>query len=348
MATSYLPNHISSVMKRLLLLGCVSFSSVIMSNAALAQQEISPSSATEVEKEAFITELAQNHNIEAERIRNLLSQAQRNEQVLEAIQRPWEARPWHRYHGIFLTERRIEQGVEFWREHAQILERAEQEYGVPAQMIVAIIGVETFYGQYMGNYRVLDALYSLGFYYPPRQRFFRSELAEFISLADNEGLDATGVKGSYAGAMGFGQFISSSYRAYAVDFDGDGVRDLLGNTTDAIGSVANYFARHRWQQGQPVAIPAWPNRVEDMESLISGRGQTLTHTVGSLKEAGVDFITQMPEDTPARLFKFEEQEGASYWVGLPNFYTITRYNHSPLYAMAVYMLSEEIRHAYQR
>lgn len=228
------------------------------------------------------------------------------------------------------------------------MERAEAEYGVPAQMIVAIIGVETFYGEYMGNYRVIDALYSLGFYYPPRQTFFRSELGEFIRLAENEQLETLEIKGSYAGAMGFGQFISSSYRAYAVDFDGDGKRDLLNNKVDAIGSVANYFARHRWQQGQPVAIPAWPNRVDDLAALTNGRGQSLTHTVGSLREAGVDFITQMPDDTPARLFQFEEEEGASYWVGLPNFYAITRYNHSPLYAMAVYLLSEEIRHAYAR
>ncbi|MCC5880874.1 MAG: lytic murein transglycosylase B [Idiomarina sp.] len=313
-----------------------------------AQQEISPSAATEAEKDQFIEALAQSHQLDPNRIRDILADAERNEDVLSAIQRPWEARPWHRYHGIFLTERRVERGVEFWREHHETLERAEAEYGVPAQMIVAIIGVETFYGEYMGNYRVIDALYSLGFYYPPRQTFFRSELGEFIRLAENEQLETLEIKGSYAGAMGFGQFISSSYRAYAVDFDGDGKRDLLNNKVDAIGSVANYFARHRWQQGQPVAIPAWPNRVDDLAALTNGRGQSLTHTVGSLREAGVDFITQMPDDTPARLFQFEEEEGASYWVGLPNFYAITRYNHSPLYAMAVYLLSEEIRHAYAR
>ena len=313
-----------------------------------AQQEVAPSAEIDAAKEAFIEELATSHNIDPQRIRDVLANAERNEDVLGAIQRPWEARPWHLYHGIFLTERRIERGVEFWKTHQETLQRAADEYGVPAQVIVAIIGVETFYGEYMGNYRVLDALYSLGFYYPPRQRFFRSELAEFIRLAENENLDTLAVKGSYAGAMGFGQFISSSYRAYAVDFDGDGQRDLLNNKVDAIGSVANYFARHQWRKGQPVAIPAWPNRVSDIDALTSGRGQVLTHTVGSLREAGVDFVTQMPDDTPARLFKFEEEEGASYWVGLPNFYSITRYNHSPLYAMSVYLLSEEIRHAFER
>lgn len=313
----------------------------------LAQQEVGPSTEIDAAKEAFIAELASAHQIDAERIRDVLANAERNEDVLGAIQRPWEARPWYRYHGIFLTEQRIQRGVEFWQQHRDTLARAEAEYGVPAQLIVAIIGVETFYGEYMGNYRVLDALYSLGFYYPPRQSFFRSELAEFIRLAESEGLETFEVKGSYAGAMGFGQFISSSYRAYAVDFDDDGQRDLLNNQVDAIGSVANYFARHQWRKGQPVAIPAWPNRVSDLATLTSGRGQSLTHTVGSLREAGVDFVTQMPADTPARLFEFEEEEGASYWVGLPNFYSITRYNHSPLYAMAVHLLSEEIRYAFE-
>lgn len=313
---------------------------------ALAQQEVAPSPAIESAKSAFIEELASTHNLDRDAIRSVLEDAQRSDEVLAAIQRPWEARPWHEYYGIFLTERRIEQGVKFWQQHAETLAAAYQEYGVPPELVVAIIGVETFYGQYMGNHRVLDALYSLGFYYPPRQQFFRSELAEFIRLAQNEELDVSSVKGSYAGAMGYGQFISSSYRAYAVDFDGDGRRDLLSNQVDAIGSVANYFARHRWQRGQPVAIPAWPNRVEDIRQLTSGRGQALTHTVGELRAAGVDFITLMPDDTPARLFEFEQPEGASYWVGLPNFYSITRYNHSPLYAMAVYLLSQELRHAY--
>ena len=316
--------------------------------AALAQQEIPPSDATEAEKSAFIETLATKHNLDPEYLMALLATAERSDEVLASVQRPWEARPWYEYHGIFLTERRVEQGVKFWREHEQALQRAEQTYGVPIELIVAIIGVETFYGQYMGNHRVLDALYSLAFYYPPRQTFFRSELAEFIRLTDAEQLDIQDVKGSYAGAMGYGQFISSSYRAYAVDFDGDGTRNLLSNPVDAIGSVANYFARHNWQRGQPVAVPAWPNRVENVAELTSGDGQRLTHTIAQLREAGVDFITQMPDDTPARLFEFEQQKGASYWVGLPNFYSITRYNHSPLYAMAVYMLSQDIRHAYQR
>lgn len=319
-----------------------------LAGISYAQQEIEPSQSVETEKQAFIEELAATHNLDPDAIRSLLEDAQRNTDVLQAIQRPWEARPWHRYHGIFLTDRRIERGVEFWREHEDTLSRAYETYGVPPHLVVAIIGVETFYGEYMGNYRVLDALYSLGFYYPPRSRFFRSELGEFIRLTQAEGLDPTTLKGSYAGAMGYGQFISSSYRAYAVDFDDDGTRDILTNPVDAIGSVANYFARHNWRRGEPVVLPAWPNRVDNIDSLTSGRGQTLTHTLGELRESGVDFITRRPDETRARLFAFEEEEGFSYYVGLPNFYAITRYNHSPLYALAVYLLSEEIRHAYER
>lgn len=341
------PNRLAQRFKSLFLV-CSIFAGSVSFSPALAQQEVPPSDAIEAEKAAFIDQLAATHNLDPDHIATILATAKRSDDVLASIQRPWEARPWHEYYGIFLTERRVEQGVKFWQEHEQALQRAQQEYGVPIELIVAIIGVETFYGQYMGNHRVLDALYSLGFYYPPRQTFFRSELAEFVRLAQAEQLDIDSVMGSYAGAMGYGQFISSSYRAYAVDFDGDGRRDLLTNQVDAIGSVANYFARHRWQRGAPVAIPAWPNRVDDIAELTSGRGQSLTHTVGQLREAGVDFITQMPDDTPARLFEFEQQEGASYWVGLPNFYSITRYNHSPLYAMAVHLLSQELRHAYQK
>ncbi|RUO25276.1 lytic murein transglycosylase B [Aliidiomarina minuta] len=309
-----------------------------------AQAEQSPQEL----QQAFTAEMIAEHDFTREEVEQILAQAELNDDVLNAIQRPWEAKPWHEYYPIFLTERRIERGVQFWQEHEQTLNRASKEYGVPPEIIVAVIGVETFYGEYMGNYRVLDALYTLGFYYPPRQNFFRSELGEFLRLARNENLELGELKGSYAGAMGFGQFISSSYHHYAVDFDGDGIRDLFNNPVDAIGSVANYFARHNWRAGEPVAIAAWPNRVDDMDSLTSGRRQQLTHTVGQLHEAGVDFVTQMPEDTRARLFQFEQQQGHSYWVGLPNFYSITRYNHSPLYAMAVFLLSEELRHAYAR
>lgn len=296
------------------------------------------------EEQAFIEMLETEHNIPRERTESLLRNAQKQQDIIDAISRPWEARPWHEYYKIFLTEKRLQDGIAFWQAHEETLQRASATYGVPEEIIVAIMGVETSYGTIMGRHRVLDALYTLGFHYPPRQTFFRDELRQFIQLSEEENIPATEIKGSYAGAMGYGQFISSSYRYYAVDFDNDGVRDLMGNVVDAIGSVANYFAKHRWQQSQPIAVPAWVSSDTPVAELTSGRGQTLTHTVADLKKAGVNFITALPDDTRARLFAFEEADGEfSYWVGLPNFYAITRYNHSPLYAMAVLQLAKQLR-----
>ncbi|TRW49412.1 lytic murein transglycosylase B [Aliidiomarina halalkaliphila] len=292
----------------------------------------------------FIQQMHKDHQIPPAETEALLRAATKSQPIIDAISRPWEARPWHEYYTIFLTDRRLQEGLAFWEAHEDTLIRARKQYGVPEEVIVAILGVETYYGRIMGQHRVLDALYTLGFHYPPRQTFFRSELAQFMLLTREESLPAEELMGSYAGAMGFGQFISSSYRHYAVDFDDDGQRDLLGNVVDAIGSVANYFARHHWRDAQPIAIPAWVSGDTDVAALTSGRGQVLTHTVGELHEQGVRFITAMPADTKARLFAFEEADGGhSYWVGLPNFYAITRYNHSPLYAMAVFQLSEQLR-----
>lgn len=292
----------------------------------------------------FIQEMHEKHQIPPEETEALLRAANKSQPILDAISRPWEARPWYEYYTIFLTERRLQEGLTFWDKHADPLERARKVYGVPEEVIVAILGVETYYGGVMGRHRVLDALYTLGFHYPPRQTFFRSELAQFMLLTREENLPAHELMGSYAGAMGFGQFISSSYRHYAVDFDGDGQRDLLTNVVDAIGSVANYFARHNWRDAQPIAVPAWVSADTDVSALTSGRGTVLTHTVDELHKQGVRFITALPGESRARLFAFAEEDGSySYWVGFQNFYAITRYNHSPLYAMAVFQLAEQLR-----
>ncbi|MDN7123337.1 lytic murein transglycosylase B [Pseudidiomarina sp. 1APP75-32.1] len=303
-----------------------------------------PDPATELNaaQQAFINELVSEHNFDRDEVAGLLAQAELNQAVLDAIQRPWEAKPWHQYYPIFLTEKRLAAGLKFWQKHADSLGKAEQQFGVPAEVIVAIIGVETFYGGYLGNYKVLDALYTLGFHYPPRQSFFRSELKEFLLLARDEQLAATELKGSYAGAMGYGQFISSSYRHYAVDFDGDGVRDLLNNPVDAIGSVANYFVRNGWRPNAPVAIelPATPANAE-----LASDGLKLTATVGQLTAAGLELPPEHAElaaDLDAKVFRFEQPEGADYWLGLHNFYVITRYNRSPLYAMVVHQFSQQL------
>ncbi len=310
---------------------------ILISSATFAM----PTAADESGREAFINELVEKHQFSRAEVTDLLAQAQLNNEILEAIQRPWEAKPWHQYYPIFLTEKRLDAGLRFWDEHAETLARAEKEYGVPAEVIVAIIGVETFYGSYLGKYPVLDALYTLGFHYPPRATFFRSELREFFILSREEGLNPLELKGSYAGAMGFGQFISSSYRHYAVDFDGDGVRDLLTNPVDAIGSVANYFSRHGWQHGAPVAVKLPPS--EHHAALVT-RGLKPEQSVAELNQQGL----QLPADTalddsqPARVFAFEQPHGEEHWLGLQNFYVITRYNHSPLYAMVVHQFSEQL------
>ncbi|MGQ4276237.1 lytic murein transglycosylase B [Pseudidiomarina sp. E22-M8] len=293
------------------------------------------------EQLAFIDELVVEHNFEREKLKALLSQAQPNQDILEAIQRPWEAKPWYQYHPIFLTEKRLAAGLEFWQEHAETLARAEQQFGVPAEVIVAIIGVETFYGSYLGNYQVLDALNTLGFHYPPRASFFRSELKEFLLLTRTESLSPTELKGSYAGAMGYGQFISSSYRHYAIDFDDDGVRNLLSNPVDAIGSVANYFLKNGWRPQAPVALEL---PTTSANAQLASDGLKLTTTVAQLLNAGLNLPenTELDGDMKAKVFRFEQPSDADYWLGLHNFYVITRYNRSPLYAMVVHQFSQQL------
>ena len=295
--------------------------------------------------EEFIQSVVSEHDLEREFVTNALQQAQKNQSVLDAIARPWEAKPWHEYYPIFLTEKRLKRGVEFWKTHRETLRRAEQELGVPAHIIVAIIGVETFYGSYKGKYGVLDSLYSLGFFYPPRAEFFKKELVQYLKLSKEEGWDPVQQKGSYAGAMGWGQFISSSYRYYSIDFDGDNKRDLLNNPVDAIGSVANYFRKHKWHPGEPVAFRA---DVGKAGSNLIEKDLEIKHSWQDLENGGVKLRNTevvLPKDKPAKLLVLEQPESDEHWVVLHNFYVITRYNHSPLYAMVVFQLSESLREA---
>lgn len=292
----------------------------------------------------FIDEMVERHEFERDHLREVFETAQLRKDIIEAISRPAEAKPWYDYQPIFVTRSRIQGGVEFWREHAEDLRRAEHEYGVPAEIIVAIIGVETRYGRHAGRYRVLDSLSTLAFAYPPRSKFFRSELEHYLLMTREERMDPRELLGSYAGAMGKPQFISSSFRSYAVDFDGDGRRDLWDNTADAIGSVANYFKRHGWQAGQPIAHPARLTSKADTEALI-GAGIKPRLSPAELKAQGVEFRAEVPEDVKGAVFSLETRDGMEYWVGWQNFYVITRYNHSTLYGMAVHQLSEAIKQA---
>jgi len=293
-------------------------------------------------QQRFIKMMVEKHQFEQTMIEATLAKASKNEDILQSIAKPWEAKPWFQYRPIFLTEKRLTKGLAFWQTHQKALARAEEETGVPAEIIVAIIGVETFYGTYQGKYSVLDALVTLGFHYPPRATFFRSELAQLFLLAKEENFDITKLQGSYAGAMGWGQFISSSYRYYAVDFDGDGVRDLLNNPVDAIGSVANYFKKHHWKANDSIAFKASVSG--NQYSALLSKSLKYSHQWSQLQDAGVSVATaDLSKDIKVKLFEFEQADNKEYWVGLPNFYVITRYNHSPLYAMAVFQFSQQLK-----
>ena len=297
--------------------------------------------------QTFIDMMVDKHGFKQEQLVVVFNEAQHREDILELMRKPAEKRlQWHEYRNIFLTPERIDGGVVFWKENADTLAKAEAAFGVAPQVIVAIIGVETRYGSNTGRHRVLDALSTLAFDYPPRSEFFTGELEQYLILAREEDIDVVTTTGSYAGAMGYGQFIPSSYRNYAVDFDEDGKRDLWKNKMDIIGSVANYFNRHGWKAGSPVAVRA---TVEgDQYSALLELGYKPNTVLDALRHDGVTPIEPMPDDLVAALLSLEQKDGPEYWLAFNNFYTITRYNHSPLYAMAVYQLSEEIRGAYEQ
>jgi membrane-bound lytic murein transglycosylase B len=297
-------------------------------------------------KTAFIDRMVKQHEFDRAELTVLIDGAEINQTILDTMARPAErVVPWFEYRNIFLTEGRVAAGAQFWTEHAASIETLADRYGVAPEMIVAIVGIETYFGTRMGRYRVLDALATLAFAYPPRAAFFASELESFLLLAREESVDVTAALGSYAGAMGAGQFIPSSYRAYAVDADDDGRRDLWGDWDDALGSVANYFKVHGWQAGQPVVEQA--TRREHFAGPEPGNSLDLSETVGSLSSMGYVFATTLPADAPAAAYALEAADGGSeYWVGYHNFRVITRYNRSAKYALAAHQLSQAIRTRY--
>lgn len=287
--------------------------------------------------DAFAERLAAESEFDVGEVRAVLERAQYQQAIIDAITRPAESKPWHEYRKIFIRPTRLEAGAEFWEANRELVERVAARYGVDPFTILAIVGVETNYGSITGSYRVLDALVTLGFYYPRRAEFFAGELAEFFQLAREENLPLEQVQGSYAGAMGVGQFIPSSYRAYAVDFDDSGSRDLWRSLPDALASVANYLAVHGWRDGEPPVIPTTkvPTGL-DIDFPIRPE-----HTLAELRDLGIEFESGgLAADTPATLVELDGESGPEFWVGLQNFYVITRYNRSPLYAMAVSQLAE--------
>ncbi len=293
----------------------------------------------------FIDKMVNQHQFERASLTQLLGEAKHSEAVIKAITRPYEGKPWYQYRPIFVTEKRIKRGLQFWQENIEVLQRAEKKYGVPPEFITAIIGVESFYGVHKGNYRLLDSLTTLGFNYPRRGKFFRSELKHYLLMTREEAIDPRSVKGSYAGAMGKPQFISSSYREYAVDFNGDGKRDLWENTDDAIGSVANYFRRHGWRHGAPVASRV-SVKGSDYKKLIK-KSLKPKKTLAEITSQGVTLdnspSSDIPGSTKATLIRLKNQPENEYWVTYRNFYAISRYNHSALYSMAIFQIASALR-----
>ena len=293
----------------------------------------------------FVRDMVAEYDYDADELNDVLGRVQLSEKVIAAISRPAEALPWHRYRSIFIKPSRVRGGVEFWRRHLAQLEHASELYGVPIEILVAVIGVETRYGNNTGGFKVINSLSTLAFDYPKRSKFFTGELKHYLLLAREQSLDPHTLKGSYAGAMGIPQFIPSSYRAYAVDFDEDGLIDIWENPADAIGSVGNYFKLHGWREGAGITTPATVPET-DIPALLT-KGLELKLNMEDMATGGVTAAGDIGPAEKVKLLQLENKDGYEYWLALHNFYVITRYNHSALYAMAVYQLSEAIRAQYQ-
>jgi membrane-bound lytic murein transglycosylase B len=286
--------------------------------------------------DGFIGYMVTKHHFKATELVELFEQVELKADIIQKITKPSEAMPWYKYRKIFLKEPRIKAGVQFWHENAETLAIVEKETGVSAAIIVAIIGVETQYGQHTGNYRVIDALSTLAFSYPPRSPFFRSELENFLLLCKEEQINPLTPTGSYAGAMGIPQFMPSSFRNYSIDFNGDNRRDIWHNSKDVIASIAHYFAKHGWQAGKDIAIPLGERDLKTHQKL-----SFLKEDLRLIKSNRTNPNISRPllSTQKAKIIAFEQENGEELWAASDNFYVITRYNKSPLYALAVFQLS---------
>jgi membrane-bound lytic murein transglycosylase B len=292
------------------------------------------------EYESFISEMADKHSLDKGAMRRLFAQVKPLPSILRFMTAPSTSRPWYEFRKSHVGQARINGGVKFWRQHTTTLARATQTFGVPAEIIVATLGIETHYGGYTGNYRILDALATLAFDFPQRAEFFRGELEAFLLLGRETNINLVTARGSYAGAMGVPQFLPSSYRKFAVDFDGDGQRNLWKSIPDVIGSVANYYKLHQWQPGAAIVVPANVSKTPD-ESLTDDI--TPKTPIGEFRNLGIEPATPVNDDVLAALLPIETERGMQYRFGLKNFYVITRYNRSTNYAMAVYEIAQGIK-----
>jgi len=291
----------------------------------------------------LMDEMVTKHAFTHKELSDWLSHAEIRDDIIEAVHRPKEGLPWHEYRKLFVNDERARRGLKFWKANAETVFRASHEYGVPPEIIVSIIGVETFYGRQGGAYRVLDALVTLTLHFPERSDFFRNQLVEFLLLARELGLNPLSIKGSYAGAMGIPQFISSSYRRYAVDFDGDDKRDLT-DVEDAIGSVSNFLKEHGWKRGEPIVSDVKLNG--SMYAWLENNGLEPRISVQYLSRYGILPVQRIDAQQLAALVAFEGESAPIHRLVYNNFYVITRYNRSKNYAMAVVELSEMLRGRY--
>jgi len=300
-------------------------------------------SPTRPEIKTFIDEMVAEHGFNRPKLEAIFSKVQFQPSIINLISTPSSAIPWSQYRSRFVNPQRIKNGVSFWNQHNNILQRANQEYGIPEEIIVAIIGVETSYGASTGKHRVVDALTTLAFDFPKRAEFFRSELVQYLLLAQEQNFDLLSIRGSYAGAIGIPQFMPGSYRKFAVDFDGDGKVDLANSVADAIGSVANYLKQYGWEVGGPIVIQSSVKADHLQEILESGIEPK--HTIKQLQEVSIIPMQSFENERLAALIELKDNENFQYWLGFKNFYVITRYNRSSFYAMSVHQLAEAIRNA---
>ena len=288
---------------------------------------------------AFRERMVTKHGFDRATLDALFVAVKRDQRVLDAMGRPAEAKPWWQYRKIFVTQERIDLGVKFWNDNAELIAGAANAYGVDPEMVVAIIGVETKYGAIMGKFPVISSLATLAFEWPSRATFFRSELEQFLIMCREMGLDPLAPVGSYAGAMGAGQFMPSSYRAYAKDGSGEGKVDLWTDWADITASVANYFKVHGWSRSALVAVPA----VLREGAVEPARTSSLTKVTAGVLRPAFEFTAGVADTSEAMFVVLEQEDGhKDYWVGTNNFWVITRYNRSPLYAMAATELAREI------
>jgi membrane-bound lytic murein transglycosylase B len=307
----------------------------------------------------FIDQMVARHKFKHSELESVFAHAKLVQPVLDAISRPATAKPWPEYRANFVNKQRIRLGLKFWHKYRKSLQRAERKYGVPQDIIVAVIGVETIYGQDAGNFRTIDALTTLAFDYPPRADFFRSELENFLLLARDQQFNLLAIRGSYAGALGIPQFMPSSYRVYAVDFNGNHKIDLLREDKDAIGSVASYLKSFGWisrplkskrtaksaaHKGYVMPIPPVAVRAKVSEDICAG-DITTPRTVAAWSISGITPTVKVPPDQTARLIDFTVGEGKEFWLAFNNFDVITRYNNSDYYAMSVFQLAEALKEA---